>query len=81
MLSAFMTLTTLYRSCQEKRRCDIPKDEMASYQGREGAPQHPLYSTLARVNGEVNELPIEEVKKRLTGRELSDMYVRSSGLS
>lgn len=36
-------------------------------------PQHALYSTLARVNGEVNALPLEEVKKKLTERGLSSM--------
>ncbi len=42
-------------------------------QGRGNLPQHALYSTLARLNGEVNALPLEEVKKRLTERGLSSM--------
>lgn len=47
---------------------------MASSQGSGGGvPQHTLYNELARLNGKVNALPPEDVRKRLEECGLSKM--------
>jgi len=33
----------------------------------EGVPKHPIYSKLSRLNGEINSLSLDEVKRRLDG--------------
>ena len=41
--------------------------------GGEVVPKHPIYSKLSRLNGEINSLSLDEVKKRLDGYGLTQL--------
>lgn len=64
-------------------KCLQQEERMASFewtvaQGKGSVPQHTLYNALARLNGEVNGLTVEEVRKRLEELDLSKMYTLAS---